>query len=260
MLSQHSAAGVSGSFSLLHFRDAELASPSAASLIDTTNTTGRAFYLRQTSPHQTIGAEYQLQDLRFDGGSARTVDQAVFLFDGISFTPNMTLSLYAGPEHTYSHNIAVLGTGLSTPILSLLESQWSVGGGVVYAWRGKANGLRFSAESGVSDGGGWLGAVRLNTASLLLQKALNARWSANLNLMYSDGHAIATPANFVGDRVTTEEGSLGFSCRITRMLTASTSYARIRQPHLGPFIQAFQPNYNQIQVGLTYQYAKRLSQ
>lgn len=258
-LSQHSAAGVSGSFSLQHFRDVQSASPSLGSLIDTTNTAGRAFYLRQVSPHHTIGAEYQLQDLRFEGGRARTVDQVLFLFDGISFTPKMTLSVYVGPEHTGSHNIALLASGLSTSILPSLERQWSAGGGVAYAWRGKANGLRLSAESGVSDGGAWIGAVRLNTASLALQKALSAYWNASLDLTYSDGRAIGTPANLVGDRVTTEEGQLGVSCRITRQLTASTAYARIRQPHLGPLIQVFQPNYNQIQAGLTYQFEKVFS-
>ena len=259
MLSQRSAAGVSGGFLLRHFRDAQSASPSVASLIDTTNTAGRAFYFRQVSPHQTVGAEYQLQDLRFEGGRARTVDQVLFLFDGISFTPNMTLSLYAGPEHTGNNNIAVLEPGLSMPILPSLQRQWSAGGGVAYAWRGKTNGLRLSAERGVSDGGAWLGAVRLNTASLAVQKSLNARWSANLDLTYSDGRAIGLPANVDGGRVTTEEGMLGFSCRLLRNLTASTAYARIRQPHLGPFIHVFQPNYNQIQAGLTYQFQKAFS-
>jgi hypothetical protein len=259
MLSQHSAAGVSGSFSLQDFRQVPSTSPSVGSLIDTTDTAGRAFYLRQVSPHQTVGVEYQLQDLRFDGGRARTVDQVLFLFDGISFTQNMTLSLYAGPEHTANHNVAVLAPGLSTPIVPSLQSQWSAGGGIAYAWRGKANGLRLSAERGVSDGGGWLGAVRLNTASLALQKALTVRWSATLDLTYSDGHAIGMPANLVGARVTSEQGLLGFSYRVTRNLAASTSYARIRQPHLGPFIQALQPNYNQIQAGLTYQFEKAFS-
>jgi hypothetical protein len=259
ILSQHSAAGVSGSFSLQHFRGVQSSSLSLGNLIDTTNTAGRAFYLRQVSKHQTIGAEYQLQDFRFAGGGARAVDQTLFLFDGIAFTSNMTLSLYAGPEHIAIHNVAVLAPGLSTSILPSLERQWSASGGVAYAWRGKSNGLRLSVENGVSDGGAWNGVVRLNTASLALQKALTAQWSATLDLTYSDGHAIGTPANLVRNRVTTEEGLLGFSCRITRQLTASTAYARIRQPHLGPLIQVFQPTYNQIQAGLTYQFEKAMS-
>jgi hypothetical protein len=171
----------------------------------------------------------------------------------------MTLSLYAGPDHTGSHNVAVIAPGLSTSIVPSLQRQWSGSGGIAYAWRGKTNGLRLSAERGVSDGGGWLGAVRLTTASLALQKALSARWSATFDLTYSDGHAIGMPANVLGDRVTSGEGLLGFSCRVTRNLTASTAYARIRQPHLGPFIHVFQPNYNQIQAGLTYQFEKAFS-
>jgi hypothetical protein len=100
----------------------------------------------------------------------------------------------------------------------------------------------------------------LNTASLVLQKALNVRWSATLDLTYSDGHEIGLPAIFGRDRVTTEEGLLGFSYRITPMLTANAAYARIRQPHLGPFIQVFHPTYNQVQAGLIFQYQRGLSQ
>jgi hypothetical protein len=117
----------------------------------------------------------------------------------------------------------------------------------------------FSGESGVSDGGGWLGAVRLNSLSLQLEKALSSRWSATLDLVYSDGRAIGVPASLHDDRITTEEGLLGFVCRVTRNLTTNIQYGRIRQPHMGPFIQALQPNYNQFQVGLNYRFEKALS-
>ncbi|HLW53530.1 MAG TPA: hypothetical protein VKW06_11870 [Candidatus Angelobacter sp.] len=259
LLGEHSAMGASGSFSLQHFHDVEAAPGSISKLIDTTNTAGRAFYLRQISSHQTIGAEYQLQDLYFDGGRARTVDQAVFLFDGISFTHNMTLSLYAGPEHTHIHNIIFLLPGFSATVLSLLEDRWAASGGFEYAWRTNRNGLRFSGESRVADGGGWIGTVRLNTASLELQKALSPHWAATLQLIFSDGRALGSPANLPENRITTEEGLLRFSYEIKRNLSASAQYARIREPHLGAFILVLHPDYNQVQVGLTYRFQKAFS-
>lgn len=258
-LSEHSATGVSGSFSLQHFSDVEGPSGSVGSLIDTTDTTGRAFYLREISPHQTVGAEYQLQDLRFDGGLARTLDQVLFLFDGISFTSNTTLSLYAGPEYTHTHDVAVVSPSFSVSILPFLENHQSLAGGFAYAWRTKRSGVRFSGETGVGDGGGWLGAVRLNTIHLQLQKTLNLRWSATLDLGYTDGRAIGIPASLREDRITTEEGLVGLLYQATAKVTANLQYGRIQQPHLGPFVQALHPNYNQIQVGLNYQFKKAFS-
>ena len=111
----------------------------------------------------------------------------------------------------------------------------------------------------MSDGNAWLGAVRLNTASLELQKALSQRWDATFALTYSDGRGIAIPSNF-NNRVTTEEGRLGFLCRLSPAMTATMEYSRIRQPHLGPFIQVIRPDYNQVQIGLRYQFERALSQ
>src|ERR1041385_2127723 len=64
-LSQHSSMGFSGNISVLKFQDDEALAGAGGTLVNTTNIAGRAFYLRQTSVHQTIGAEYQVQELRF---------------------------------------------------------------------------------------------------------------------------------------------------------------------------------------------------
>lgn len=260
-VSQHSAMGISGSFSLQHFNDAVANSEASGSLIDTTGAAGRAFYLRQISAHQTIGSEYQLLDLRFDGGAARTVDQTLFLFDSFSLRKGMTLSLYAGPERTHTHNLIILGPNLNMLVLPLLADNWSVAGGLMYSWQGRHTGFRLSGNRGVSDGGGWSGAVRLNTASLELLRALGKRWTATLELSYSDGRTIGLPAS-AGDksRVTTEEGLLGFMYRVTRDLSLTAKYGRIQQPNAGLFSVALQPNHNQVQAGLTYRFHKALSQ
>ncbi len=256
-LSRHSAMGISGSFSLLHFRNDERPVGANGNRIDTTNAAGRAFHLRQISPHHTIGMEFQLQDLRFNGGIARALDQTLYLFDGISFRANMTLSLYAGPEFTHTHNAIIAQPGLAQALLPVVSDAWSVAGGFAYAWRGKRNGLRVSGDRGVSDGGGWSGAVRLNTAGLGVERALSSHWSATLELAYSDGHTIGVPLDL--GRVTTEQGLVRFVGRLTRNLSATAQYGRIQQPHAGLFTQTLLKNHNQIQAGLTYQFQKALS-
>lgn len=254
-LSQHSAMGVSGSFSLLHFQDDEALAGSGGTLIDTTTTTGRGFYLRQISAHQTIGTEYQFQELRFQGGVARTLDHTVYLFDGIALSNDMTLSLYAGPERAHTNNSIVALPGSPPVVFPSLSDQWFVSGGLAFAWRTKRNGLRLSGNRGVTDGGAWAGAVLLNTANLELEKAFGPRWTSIVTLTYSDGHILATPPNVI-DRLTTEEGSIMFLYRFTRNLSAMAQYARVQQPYTGAFTGSINSNYNQVQAGFTYQFEK----
>jgi hypothetical protein len=259
-LSQHSAVGTSGSFSLQQFNNAVTNTGSSGSLIDTTAGTGRAFYLRQISAHQTIGSEYQLLDLRFDSGAARTLDQALFLFDSFSLAKNMTLSLYAGPDRTHTHNVIIQSPNFAAVIVPVIADQWSVSGGLVFSWQGKHTAFRLSGDRGVSDGGGWTGAVRLTTASMELVRGLNKHWSSTLELTYSDGRTIALPANAGNSRVTTEEGLVGLLYRLTRDVALTAQYGRIKQPNAGQFSQTLQPGHNQVQAGLTYRFQKALSQ
>lgn len=259
-LSQHSAIGTSGSLSLQHFNDAVTNTGASGNLIDTTAATGRAFYLRQISAHQTIGSEYQLLGLRFDSGAARTVDQTLFLFDSFSLAKNMTLSLYAGPDRTHTHNVIILDPNFAKVVVPVIADHWSVSGGLVFSWQGTRTGFRLSGDRGVSDGGGWTGAVRLTTASMGMARELSKQWSATLELTYSDGRTIAFPANAGNSRVTTEEGLVGFLYRLTRDVALTAQYGRIRQPYAGQFSQTLQADHNQVQAGLTYRFQKALSQ
>ena len=257
-LSRHSAVGTSGSFSLQQFNNAVTNTGVRGSLIDTTAGTGRAFYLRQISARQTIGSEYQLLHLRFDSGAARTLDQTLFLFDSFSLAKNMTLSLYAGPDHTHTHNVIIQSPNFAAVIVPVIDSQWSVSGGLVFSWQGKRTAFRLSADRGVSDGGGWTGAVRLTTASMEWARGLNKHWSTTLELTYSDGRTIAFPSNAGNSRVTTEEGLVGLLYRLTPDVAITAQYGRINQPYAGQFSQTIQPDHNQVQAGLTYRFQKAL--
>jgi hypothetical protein len=257
-LSQYSGVGVSGSFSLLQFQDDAALAGAGGTLVNTTNAAGRTFYLHQISPHHTIGAEYQLQALRFNGGVARALDQAIYLFDGIGLGHNMTLSLYAGPDRTYIRNVIVPLPGLPAAVFPTVSTQWSAVGGIAFAWRTRRNGLRLSGDRQITDGSAWAGAVRLNTARMELTRAFGRRWTSNLSLAYSDGRILGVPVSFVDSQITTEEGAVGFKYGITRDFSATAEYARIQQPHTGAFTGIIRGNYNQVQVGFVYQFQKAI--
>src|SRR5262249_26500983 len=136
-LTRHSSMGFSGSYSTQRFRDVTVAPGVALSLIDTKTATGRGFYVLEVSRRHKIGFEYQLQDLRFQGNVARTVDQTVFVFDEISLKPNITLTLYAGPDRSHEHNnILLLESNQTTSVVPMINDAWSPAGGAMFTWRG----------------------------------------------------------------------------------------------------------------------------
>lgn len=259
-LGPHSGIGINGNFSIQHFSDVVTASGSSGSLIDTRTTVGRAFFVSQISRRQTIGAEYQIQGFNFLDGLARVVDHAVYLFDAFSLGSDMRLTLFAGPDQSHIHNVFILNPDLSTTVLPFLNDQLSWAGGMMYTWQGKHTGVRVSGQRGVSDGGGFLGAVRLNTGLLELQTRINERWTAILGTSYSDGRSLDSSARGLGNRITVAEGHAGFERRIMRSLSLRGQYAHVYQPHGATFIPGILGHHNQVGITLEYLYHRTFSQ
>lgn len=259
-LSRHSGWGASGTFSSQKFRDVSVRSGVSGSLIDTQMAAGRTFFLTQVSAHHDIGMQYQLQDLKFAEGLARTADQTLFLFDGISFKSNMKLSLYAGPQFTHTHNVLLLSPAFTGIIVPVLRDELSVAGGAAYTWQGNGAGFRLSGGRGVSDGGGFMGAVRLNTGTMELEKNIASHWKGTLQLVYSDGRLIGLPAKNASSRVTTGEGLLGLTRWLTPNVSVTGQYARIQQPRAGTLTARVPRSSNRAEVTLTYQFQKALTQ
>jgi hypothetical protein len=258
-LGPHSAFGVNGNLSMQRFRNVISTSGVSGGLIDTRSVAGRAFFVRKISPRQTIGAEYQLQDLRFLGGEARAADHTLFLFDELSLRSDMKLSLFAGPDHSHTRNVIFLNSDLTTSVVLGLSDQWSWAGGAMYTWQGKHTGFRASVRRGVSDGGGFTGAVRLTTEQVDLPIQLNARWNLTPGASYSDGRALGSAAA-TGDRITSVEGHFGVKYRATRDITFHGQYAYVDLINGLTFSPNILGHHNQIEIGLDYQFHRTLSQ
>ena len=258
-LTRHSSMGFSGSYSIQRFRDVAVAPGVALSLIDTKTATGRGFYVLEISRRQKIGFEYQLQDLRFQGNVARTVDQTVFAFDEIALTTNMTLTLYAGPDQAHAHNnILLLGSNQSTSIVPLVKDNLSPAGGAMFTWRGKFAALRLSGQRVVTDGSGSTGAVRSTNASAELQKDFTNRWNLGLRYLYSDGRLLMDATNTGNSRITFHQGSLILERRLSERMVVRGLYTRLQQESGGTPAPLTTGNHNRVALELAYQFARPL--
>lgn len=258
-LTHHSSMGLSGSYSTQRFREVDASPGAAGSLIDTRTATGRAFYALEISRHQKIGFEFQLQDLRFQGNVARTLDQTVLVFDEIALKTNVTLTLYAGPDRTHEHNnILLLGSNASTSVVPMINDVWSPAGGAMFTWRGRFVAVELSGQRIVTDGSGFTGAVRATSASAELRRKFTKRWTGSLGYQYSDGRLLLGSANAGNSRVTLQQGTLTLERQLSERLVVRGHYARLQQESGGTLSPLTTGDHNRVGVELAYEFTRPL--
>lgn len=257
-LARHATFGLSGAFSTQRFRNASSQISNDQGLLDTRATTGSTYLADQISRRHQIGAEYEFQDLRFERGRARTTAHTILFFDDIALTPSMKLTLFAGPERSHSHNIALLGSSLQPIVVPLTSDRWSIAAGGTYSWRANRTGLRLSAQRSISDGGGLIGATRLMAATLEIQRQFTRLWSGSFSASYSDARSLGLVSNPALSRIRTEQAGLGLERRIFQHLLATVNYSRVQQPHLGVLGLRNREDHNLVAVGLRFEFEKPL--
>jgi hypothetical protein len=256
-VTRHSSIGLSGNFSAQRFRDVTTSAGTPVSLIDSRATVGRGFYALQATEHQKIGAEYQVQDLHFDGAAARTVDQTFSIFDEVVLKTNMTLTLFAGPERTHTHNnILILGATAVELVVPVLHDAWSPEGGAMFLWRAKSVALRLSGTRAITQGSGSTGAVRATNANAELRKDFARRWAMSLGYTYSDGRLLEGLANNLGSTVTLQQADVAVDRRLKPSLVLRAQYARIQQLTSGAAAPYNTGNHNRVGVELLYEFTR----
>ena len=257
--SRHASVGIDGSYSTLRLRDVAGTAGGNATLIDGRTASGGFFYAVEISRDHKIGAEYQVQDMRFDGGVARTQDNALFLFDEIRLTSSMTLALYAGPDYVHVHNnILTPNSGGRPQVLPFVDDLWFPSGGASYTWRGKRVALGLSGSSLVTDGAGATGSMQALTSSVELRKDFGKRWTATSGFGYARSHLIEGSTTGAASRITTEQPSLSLVHRLSTQVTLDAQYAYLWQHGGGAIVPFVTGNHHRASMSLLYQFAKPL--
>ena len=258
-LTERSSAGVSGNFSSQRFRN--VGSVTSFGLVDTKTAAGRLFFVHQLRPRQKVGAQYLFQDLRFARGQSRIVDHTLFLFDEIALRSNMSLTLFAGPQHSHIHGVITFNPLFSTHIIPIVSNGWSPAAGATYSWKGAHTALRLSGLRSISDGGGLLGATLANSVSVELQEKFTRSWSASLTTSYFNGRSINGSNRDAAGKLTSEQAQFSLVRSITNDLSAEIRYSYVQQRQAGgSAINRVVFHGNQLEAGITYRIARPISQ
>jgi|HubBroStandDraft_4_1064222.scaffolds.fasta_scaffold18084_2 hypothetical protein len=263
----NSMVGASGTFTNLHYpNQAEV-----PGLFDSGSQSGSAFYSQRIARRHYMGAVYQYQRLLAypTPGTNETQTHAALVFYTVYLRPRFSISFFGGPQYadagpqwpqTCTSNVPLpLGT-CPTPG----SRSWNPAAGGSLGWQGHLSTLSASYVHLISNGGGLIGAVRMDNASASIRQQLTRRLSASVAGGYTQNDVLDAPTtvNSTGQIVSsnghTVLGTGTLQQQFGQHLNLQVGYTRIHQYYPAVAALATTPNTNREFVSISYQFAKAL--
>jgi len=210
-LAENTTIGLSANFNNLHF----LNNSASTQLLDMQAQSADAVYQKALSERHAIGLTYSYQLLTtFGAASEKTTTQSTLLFDSFSFSPNMTLALFVGPDR------------VSSGVLGIYRARWHADGGLTFGWQGQRSSVRIGFIHHVTDGGGLTGAVRTYSLVCGARQKLGANWVANADVIYGYNSPLETA---FGPSFSSLIGTVGLQREFRQQVVVAAAYGRDHQ-------------------------------
>jgi len=248
--------GASGSFYDLHFTNIPTGTP-LTELTNSQTATGSAFWLRRIIGDDWVGLTYRFQRITFNPGGGETLVHSFLAVDTLNISKRFTLTGFVGPQ--YYENQGLIPGGL--PVVATNNSNnWSLAGGAEVGWRNLRNNLSAGFSRIITDGGGVLGTVRLQTVHADFRRQLTPAWVAHVNAGYGKNQALLVP--FAISATSIDLTSAGFSLErnLNKSFGLHFGYRHDFQQQFGVpgLVQTLDASRNLVFVTLSYQWLKPL--
>jgi len=242
--------GASGSFYALDFTNV----PAGAQLTNSETASGSAFWLHRVFRGDWGGIDYRFDRITFNSGSDETRVHSFTVVDTLSVSKRFTLTGFVGPQ--YSEN-----EGLVPPAtLSSQSSAWSITGGADGGWHGDRTSLSAGYSRSISDGGGVLGAVHVQSVRANFRRQLVPGWAAALNASHGTNQSITVPFATSASSINLTSAGISLERNVEKSFGLRFAYTHDFQEQFG--LPAPMPTQdasrNRFVVTLSYQWAKPL--
>jgi hypothetical protein len=174
--------GASGSFYDLHFSNV----PAGTQLTNSQTAVASAFWLHRIFQGDWGGTSYGFQRITF-GPSSETRVNSFLVVDTLNLSDRFTLTGFVGPQYLENQGLAPGGIPISQ------SDNWAVAGGVEGGWRNQRTSATAGFSRNISDGGGLLGAVRLQTVHGTFRRELVPGWAAAFTASYGTNQSLIVP-------------------------------------------------------------------
>ncbi len=250
---EHSSFGLGGTFNDEHYDTTPHSGP-AKSLVYSQAVSGHAYVSHELSARNQLGVQYTGQVLRFPGADARTTTHSFLIFEELKPTPNTTFTVYGGPEYSLTFNQVQINLGFVVITIPVRENEWNSAGGVIYSWTGQRMAVVLNYSRRISDGGGLVGAVKLNSGTAELSWHMAKRWDLRSRLAAADDQLLASQS--ARNELLMYSAELGLTRQLSKNVSMSLSYERLNET--GGFAAFPVGNHDLAFASVTYSFLKPL--
>jgi hypothetical protein len=242
--------GASGTFYDSHFTNA----PAGTLLTDSQTATGSAFWLHRLVGEDWGGVSYHFERITFNP-TGETRVHSFLVVNSLSLSKRFTLTGFVGPQ--YSENNGLVSGGGTPPIQS---NAWSVSGGAEGGWKNQHTSVSAGYSRTISDGGGLLGSVRLQTVQGTFRHQLTPGWAAAITASHGTNQSLIAPSTSSATSINLTSVGVSVERTVGKSIGLRLGYAHDFQEQFGlPGPNPTQDAHrNRFFVTLSYQWAKPL--
>ena len=216
-------------------------------LADSNSLGGSAYYNRQLTGTQYMGATYQYSNEAdsFAGTQTTTSVNTVNFFYTIYLLDALTLSITGGPQH-YSVDQAPLPP----------SAAWapSITGSI--AWQGNETNLAASYSKSVAGGGGLFGAFDTTMANASVRWRFARTWTVQSMANYDLRKSVTPLVFFSESGGRSISGTVTLEHPISEHLRTSVSYQRLHQSYGGIGAIIGSPDSDRESISISYQFTR----
>jgi hypothetical protein len=243
--------GASGTFSNLHYPDPA----QVPGLFDSATQGGSVFYSIRASKLNYFGLTYQYSRLvsYATGGLDETQTHAILFFYTLYPSTHFSISFFGGPQ--YSDTVQP-----PSPPLNLVlpaSKAWTPAVGGSFSWQGRLNSLAVSVSHIISGGGGLVGAVKQDTASIAGRQQITRTFSASLGGGYSQNDILAGVITG-GNSGHSLSATASLQQRLGPRMDLQVGYTRLHQAYSNVAVLSTAPDTNREYVSISYQFSRPL--
>ena len=239
--------GASGSFYDLDFTNV----PAGVQLTNSETASGSAFWLHRIFRGDWAGASYRFDRMTFSPGGETRV-HSFFAVNTLNLSSRFTLTGFVGPQYAENQGFLLDATQ---------PNAWSVAGGVEGGWQNQRTSVSAGYSRSISDGGGVLGAVRLQTVHGSFRRELVPGWAAALTASHGTNQSLTVPFATSASSVNLTSAGISLERNVGKSVGLRMGYSHdFQEQFFAPAVLAptLDAHRNRFFVTLSYQWAKPL--
>lgn len=242
--------GAGGSFYDSHFTNG----PAGTPLTNSQTASGSGFWLHRIFREDWGGVSYRFQRITFSPNGETRVNSFLAV-NTFSLSSRFTLTGFIGPQYLENQH----PDGIQTS-----QNNWSVAGGIEGGWASQRTNVTAGFSRDISDGGGLLGAVRLQTVHGTFRRELVPGWAAAFTASYGTNQSLIAPLATSASSINLTSAGVSLERNVGKSIGLRMGYTHDFQAEFGVpgsipgTTQTLDASRNRFFVTLSYQWAKPL--